>query len=69
MKFITEDELERLWFKSSSIRDAKVELDNVFHNRLFEALDDDALMILTSITPMQLRELRKYFVMKFNEEL
>jgi hypothetical protein len=66
MKFITEEELKKLWFDSSSIRDAKNELDSHFHNRVFEILDDDALLITTSITPDQLRELRKYFVMKAN---
>lgn len=45
------------WTNASSIRDLKN--DVVYNIRL--ALEDDAIMILTGMSPLQYRKLREYF--------
>lgn len=60
MKFITEEEFIKLSQDSSSYRDATIELNNLFEQRVWELIDDDAMLILTEMSPETNRVLRAY---------
>lgn len=69
MKFITEEEFIKLSQDSSSYRDATIELNNLFEQRVFELIDDDAMLILTEISPETNRALRAYIIDKLGGKI
>jgi hypothetical protein len=56
-KLITQDQVGKYWRQSSSFKDFANELKR----DIKLVLEDDALLILTKITPEQARLLREYF--------
>jgi hypothetical protein len=67
--FITEEELQKYWRQSSSFRDYSIELNSRFVDKLYELLDDDALMIYTEMKPEMYKMLRRYVADKLSGEL